>query len=106
MAEILDSGYLSTPTGQLNLAEIVCLIGALISVGFTSRLYCELVDNLQWIYPELNTLYIRAIFQSFAVVCLTVTIIILITNIFALCFWGKNSFYINQLVRISILSIE
>ncbi|CAF3319195.1 unnamed protein product, partial [Rotaria sp. Silwood2] len=44
----LDYGYLLTPAGQLNIAEIVCLIGALISAAFTSRLYCELVDNSQY----------------------------------------------------------
>jgi hypothetical protein len=100
MATILDYGYLSTPTGQLNIAEIICLIGALISVGFTSRLYCELVDNLQWIYPELSTLVVRSVFQSFAILCLTITIAILLVHLYGIRFTGRNFFYINQLVRL------
>jgi hypothetical protein len=94
-----DSGYLLTPTGQLNIAEILCLIGASISVGLTSRLYCELVDNYKSIYPELSTLLIRSILQSFALFCLTVTIVILIIHIYGIRFSGRNYFYINRLVR-------
>jgi len=99
MVGIMDYRYLTTPTGQLNIAEIICLIGALISVGFTSRLYCELVDNIQSIYPELNTLLIRSIFQSFAIFCLTVTITILLIHIYGIRLSGRNYYYINQLVK-------
>lgn len=98
MSTTLDYRYLSTPTGQLNIAEIFCLIGALISVAFTSRLYCELVDNLQSVYPELSTLVVRAVFQSFAILCLTVTITILIIHLYGIRFSGRNFFYINHLV--------
>ncbi|CAF1114517.1 unnamed protein product [Rotaria sordida] len=93
----LDCGYLLTPTGQLNIAELICLIGALISVGFTSRLYCELVDNLQYIYPQLNTLLVRSLFQSFALFCFTITLVILIIHISGIRFSGRNYYYINQL---------
>ncbi|CAF1300244.1 unnamed protein product [Rotaria sp. Silwood1] len=93
----LDFGYLLTPTGQLNIAEIVCLIGALISAAFTSRLYCELVDSLKWIYPELNTLLVRTLLQSFAIFCLAITLAILLVHISGIRFLGRNYFYINQL---------
>ncbi|CAF3378398.1 unnamed protein product [Rotaria sp. Silwood2] len=96
----LDYGYLLTPAGQLNIAEIVCLIGALISAAFTSRLYCELVDNSQYIYPQLNTLLVRSLLQSFAIFCCTVTLVILILHISGIRFLGRNFFYINQLCLI------
>jgi len=99
MVGTMDYGYLTTPTGQLNIAEIICLIGALISVGFTSRLYCELVDNIQSIYPEFSTLLVRSVFQSFSILCLTVTIVILLVHIYGIRFSGKNYYYINELVR-------
>jgi len=99
MLEIFDYRYLLTPTGQLNIAEILCLIGALISVAFTSRLYCELVDNLKWIYPQLSTLLVRFVFQSFAIICLIITIIILLAHIYGIRFTGRKFFYINHLVR-------
>ncbi|CAF1219309.1 unnamed protein product [Adineta steineri] len=100
MTGTFDYGYLSTPTGQLNIAEIVCLIGALISIGFTSRLYCELVDNLQWIYPELSTLLVRSTYQAFAIFCFTVTIVILIVHIYGIRFTGRNYSYINRICLI------
>lgn len=106
MGAKLDYEYLSTPTGQLNIAEILCLIGALISVAFTSRLYCELVDNLQSIYPELSTLLVRSVFQSFAIFCLTVTIVILLIHIYGLRFTGKTFYYINQLVSYAFSTHE
>lgn len=95
----MDYGYLTTPTGQLNIAEIICLIGALISVGFTSRFYCELVDNIQSIHPEFSTLLVRSVFQSFSILCLTVTIVILLVHIYGIRFSVRNYYYINELVR-------
>jgi uncharacterized membrane protein required for colicin V production len=74
------------------------LIGALISVAFTSRLYCELADNLQEIYPDLNTVAVRSIFQSFTLLCLILTIIILLAHIYGIRYSGKNFFYLNQIV--------
>ncbi len=74
------------------------MIGALISVAFTSRLYCELADNLQEIYPDLNTVAVRSIFQSFTLLCLILTIIILLAHIYGIRYSGKNFFYLNQIV--------
>ncbi|CAF1558143.1 unnamed protein product [Rotaria magnacalcarata] len=96
MVASLDYGYCSTPTGLLNIAEIVILIGALISVAFTSPLYCELADNLKWIYPDLNTLAVRHVFQVFAILCLTVTIIILLAHLYGIRYSGKTFAYLNQ----------
>ncbi|CAF3188859.1 unnamed protein product [Rotaria socialis] len=96
MATPLDYGYLLSPTGQLNIVEIFLLIGALISVAFTSSVYCELVDRIQFIYPGLNTALIRYLFQSFAVLCLTFTIIILIVHIYGIRYLGGNYYYTNQ----------
>jgi hypothetical protein len=76
----------------------VILIAALISVAFTSRLYCELADNLQEIYPDLNTVVVRSIFQSFAILCLIITIIILLAHIYGMRRSGRNFFYLNQVV--------
>ncbi|CAF3532662.1 unnamed protein product [Rotaria sp. Silwood1] len=100
MVATLDYGYLSTPTGMLNIAEIVSLIAALISVAFTSRPYSELADNLKWIYPDLSTVAVRYVFQSFAILCLTITIIILLMHIFGIRFSGKNFAYLNQICLI------
>ncbi len=74
------------------------MIGALISVACTSRLYCELADNLQWVYPDLNTLTVRSVFQAFAILCLILTIIILLAHIYGIRYSGKNFFYLNQTV--------
>ncbi|CAF5220772.1 unnamed protein product, partial [Rotaria magnacalcarata] len=74
----------------------VILIGALISVAFTSPLYCELADNLKWIYPDLNTLAVRHVFQVFAILCLTVTIIILLAHLYGIRYSGKTFAYLNQ----------
>ncbi|CAF2672338.1 unnamed protein product [Rotaria sp. Silwood2] len=100
MVATLDYGYLSTPAGILNIAEIVSLIAALISVAFTSRLYCELADNFKWIYPDLNTVAVRYVFQSFAMLCLTITIIILLMHIYGIRYSGKNFAYLNQICLI------
>ncbi|CAF2108729.1 unnamed protein product [Rotaria magnacalcarata] len=98
MARPLDYEYLLSPTGQLNIAEIFLLIGALISVALTSSVYCELVDSMQFIYPGLNTVLIRYLFQYFAVLCLTLTIIILIVHIYGIRYLGENYYYCtNQL---------
>lgn len=97
MAGTLDLGYLFTIPGILNLAEIASLIAALISVGFTSRLYCELADNLQAIYPELNTLTVRSVFQAFSTICLFLTIIIFLAHLFGIRYFGKRFYYFNQL---------
>jgi len=99
-ARTVDYGYLSTPTGQLNIVEIICLIGALISVGFTSSLYCELVDNQQSIFPEFSTLLVRSVFQSFTIFCLIVTIGIFVVHIYGVRFMGKKFSYINQICLI------
>ncbi|UJR37292.1 hypothetical protein I4U23_030001 [Adineta vaga] len=96
MGRTLDYGYLSTITGILNIAEIVSLIAALISVAFTSRLFCELADNLQSVYPDLSTLAIRGVFQAFCVLCLTVTIIILLAHFYGLRYLGRTFLYLNQ----------
>ena len=74
------------------------MIGALISVAFTSRLYCELADNLQEVYPDLNTVAVRSVFQSFTILCLILTIIILLAHIYGIRYSGKNFFYLNQIV--------
>ena len=74
------------------------MIGALISVAFTSRLFCELADNLQEVYPDLNTLAVRSVFQAFTVICLIVTIVILLIHIFGIRYAGKNFSYLNQTV--------
>ncbi|CAF0758079.1 unnamed protein product [Rotaria sordida] len=100
MVATLDYGYLSTPVGILNIAEIVALIAALISVAFTSRSFCELADNLKWVYPDLNTLTVRYVFQSFAILCLTITIIILVMHIYGIRFSGKNFAYLNRICLI------
>ncbi|CAF1617481.1 unnamed protein product [Adineta ricciae] len=96
MGRALDYGYLSTATGILNIAEIVSLIAALISVAFTSRLYCELADNLQSVYPDLSTVAVRAVFQAFGVLCLTITVIILLAHLYGIRYLGKNFVYLNQ----------
>lgn len=75
------------------------LIGALISVAFTSSLFCELVDNLQWVYPDLSTVAVRYVFQSFAIVCLILTILILLAHIYGVRYTGRNFNYINQIVN-------
>lgn len=74
------------------------LIGALISVAFTSRLFCELADNLQDVYPDFSTLTVRSVFQAFAVICLLVTIVILLTHIFGIRYTGRYFSYLNQTV--------
>jgi len=78
----------------------VCLIGAFITIGFTSRSYCELVDNVQWIYPDISTLLIRSVYQAFSIFCFTITIAILIVHIYGIRYSGRNYLYINRLVRI------
>ncbi|CAF0774750.1 unnamed protein product [Adineta steineri] len=96
MVGTLDIGYLSTPTGILNIAEIVSLIAGLISVAFTSRLYCELADNLQSVYPDLSTVAVRSVFQAFSILCLTTTIVIFLAHLYGLRFLGRNFVYLNQ----------
>ena len=76
------------------------MIGALISVAFTSRLYCELVDNLGSVHPDLSTLLVRSLFQTFAVLCLTVTIAILLVHLLGIRRSGRNFHYLNQLVSL------
>lgn len=97
MAGTLDIGYLFSIPGILNLAEIASLIAALISVAFTSRLYCELADNLQAIYPDLNTSAVRSVFQVFATLCLFITIIIFLAHLFGIRYFGKRFYYFNQI---------
>lgn len=79
------------------------MIGALISVAFTSRFFCELADNLQAVYPDLNTLAVRSVFQAFTVICLIVTIVILLIHIFGVRYAGRNFFYLNQTVSESMV---
>lgn len=76
----------------------VLLIVALISVAFTSRPYCELADNLQWVYPDLSTATVRGVFQAFAILCLTVTILILLAHLYGIPNFGKKFSYLNQAV--------
>jgi hypothetical protein len=76
----------------------VTLIAALISVAFTSRLYCELADNLQAVYPDLDTFTVRSVFQAFATICLLLTILILLAHIFGIRYFGKRFSYLNQIV--------
>jgi len=100
MASTLDFGYLMTPPGMLNIGEIFALIGALISVSFTSRLYCELVDNLGEVYPDLYTTAVRGTFQAFAVLCITVTIVIIIVHIYGARYSGQYFSYLNKLCMV------
>lgn len=113
-----DQGYLLSPTGLLNIAEIVsrfrshqpstivifivfiqiCLIIALICVALTSSFFAEFADNLQWIYPDLSTLSVRGIFQSFALLCLIITIFIFIAHIFAYRSYRNYFLLLNQIV--------
>ena len=62
------------------------------------------MDNLQWVYPELSTLLVRSLFQSFAILCLIVTLVILLVHIYGLRYSGKHFVYFNQLVSQSALS--
>lgn len=100
MPTTFDSSYLLTLTGQLNIFEILCLTAALICIELTSYLHCEFIDSLKTIYPNLSTLLIRSIYQSFTIFCLTITLTIFLIHI---CYVnplsGRCHLYMNRLVR-------
>jgi len=112
MAHGIDVGYLSTIPGILNIVEIFVVLGALISVSFTSPLYAELVDNQRWIYPELCTAIVRPIFQTFCVICIAITIAIIVVHVggarFSLMrfpYLNRTCSLLNLLMAIMMISV-
>ncbi|CAF0767478.1 unnamed protein product [Didymodactylos carnosus] len=73
------------------------VLGALISVSITSRLFAEYADNQRHIYPDLYTAVVRSVFQAFCIICIALTLAILLIHLYGARFRGPHFSNINRL---------
>jgi ABC-type sugar transport system permease subunit len=78
------------------------LIGALISVAFTSPLFCELVDNYRDVYPDFRTLHVRSIYQSVTLICLTISVGIFLAHLCNIRRWWRAHFSLLSRILIAV----
>lgn len=74
------------------------LVGALISVAFTSHLYAELADNVQFVYSDFSTMTFRGIFQSFIFLAIILTILIIAFHLVCLRYAANKFPRLNKIV--------